>query len=379
MNFDMNSLASSSSSSDSSTSQSEGENDDSSDHEVDENLAYEIRSALHLTVGNICRAEENTERRDADSGSRSDSSPTCTMSKEAIVALTDLTYHYSTSLLANDLVSFSKHAKRQTVKTDDVLLVARKDKRGMLSELKKIIADNPDVYTEGAKKKKSTKAKSNARSKSNSGTTTAGKKSGKGNDKSNQRSDSKKSKGTTKRGKKQNSRIRSSSSSSSSSSSEDEVIKMRRNKQAQRKRESLNKKGKKSGFISKGAAKGRDTGSDLEDFIANDDTEDYDKSNSSLDADFGIKRKKKSSGSKKKQGKQKGGGHRSSSFDSSLSSKRTNGSKKKEGKQKSGNRSFDLTNSDDSDDNAGRKGGKKLFRIDGESEDNNMVIDLAGD
>ena len=49
----------------------------------------------------------------------------------------DLTYHDATSLLANDLVSYSRHHTwRVLVQTDDVLLVARKDENGMLLELR---------------------------------------------------------------------------------------------------------------------------------------------------------------------------------------------------------------------------------------------------
>ena len=49
----------------------------------------------------------------------------------------DLTYNDATSLLANDLVSYSRHHTwRVLVQTDDVLLVARKDENGMLLELR---------------------------------------------------------------------------------------------------------------------------------------------------------------------------------------------------------------------------------------------------
>ena len=145
MNFELNDVASSSSSSQDSDEDRSGSS--SCDHEVDEGLAYEVRTALHLNVGKICRAEDEKE-----SSADGNTNPSFTMNKEAIVALTDLTYHYSTSLLAKDLLTFSKHAKRQTVKTDDVLLMARKDK-GMAAELKRIMADNPDIYTDATKKK----------------------------------------------------------------------------------------------------------------------------------------------------------------------------------------------------------------------------------
>ncbi len=49
----------------------------------------------------------------------------------------DLTYHDTTSLLANDLVSYSRHLTwRVLVQMDEVLLVARKDEKGTLLELR---------------------------------------------------------------------------------------------------------------------------------------------------------------------------------------------------------------------------------------------------
>lgn len=57
------------------------------------------------------------------------------MTKSAIQTLTELTYLYATTSLANDLVSFSVHANRRTVTPDDVLLVARKNE-DLLTKLK---------------------------------------------------------------------------------------------------------------------------------------------------------------------------------------------------------------------------------------------------
>ncbi len=49
----------------------------------------------------------------------------------------DLTYHDATSLLANDLILYSRHHTwRVLVQADNVLLVARKDENGMLLELR---------------------------------------------------------------------------------------------------------------------------------------------------------------------------------------------------------------------------------------------------
>mmetsp|Transcript_1546 Transcript_1546/g.3296 ORF Transcript_1546/g.3296 Transcript_1546/m.3296 type:complete len:313 (-) Transcript_1546:412-1350(-) len=312
MNFELNDVASSSSSS--SPSQSDQE-DDSSDQEVDENLAYELRSALHLAVGKICRAEDKAAM-DAES------SPAFTMSKDAIVALTDLAYHYSTSLLANDLVAFSKHAKRQTVKTDDVLLMARKDKKGMLAELKRVMDENPDVYTEGTKKPK-------ARLKSSVAAAARKKVSAKISKRSNS-----KSKDTTKKGKQS---IGSSSSSSSSSSDDDshgdDALKIRRRK-LELERKNLHKSAFRSGNA-------KDDRLDLDNLIANNDS--FDNSSSGIEFEFGASKKKKAANRKKPNRK---------------------GAPKSVG---------DLTDSDDQIDHDEKN--KKSEAPQG----NNMVIDLASD
>ena len=152
------------------SSSSDNEKSDSSeeDNEVDETLVRELRESLHFCVGKICRAEElaavnevggnngnDSEECDGMSTSSSTKKTRTVMSKEAIGALTELVYHYSTSSLANDLCAFSNHSNRRTVKADDVLLVARKEKH-ILAELKrKIKADQPTVAAAGRKTKKS--------------------------------------------------------------------------------------------------------------------------------------------------------------------------------------------------------------------------------
>lgn len=138
---------SSSSDGDGSSSSSSGES-----HAVDEALVYEVRCALQLAVGRICRDEDD------DAGDEERGCRRVDTTNEAINALTDLTYHFASSSLANDVVAFSKHARRQTVKTDDVLLVCRKNKQ-VMKELKAIVAENPDVYNETAKKPRSNTSK----------------------------------------------------------------------------------------------------------------------------------------------------------------------------------------------------------------------------
>eukprot|EP00984_Skeletonema_dohrnii_P007477 scaffold2707_cov90-Skeletonema_dohrnii-CCMP3373.AAC.9 len=129
----------------------------SDDTEVDETLVRELRESLHFCVGKICRAEElaaasNQDDDESDNGmTTSISKKTDTvMSKEAIAALTELAYHYSTSSLANDLCAFSNHGNRRTVKADDVLLVARKEKH-ILAELKRKVAASQPAAESGNK------------------------------------------------------------------------------------------------------------------------------------------------------------------------------------------------------------------------------------
>ena len=342
MNFELNDVASSSSSS-SSQSDDDGETNgsSSSDHEVDETLAYEVRSALHLAVGKICREEDNAEKSSTTAeNSTNNNSPTFAMSKDAIVALTDLTYHYSTTLLSNDLVTFSKHAKRQTVKTDDVLLMARKDKKGMLSELKRIMSDNPDLYTERSKKKTKGLKSSAAVQKRKKAVNQINKRASAATTKSKG-----KSKGSEKGGGKKKGGILSSSDDSSDESVDNAIFKERRKKldlerSKQRKSCSHRSRG--------GNARQDDDGSDGERSLnANEDSFDNNDNSGSSEEEvefhFGMmaSNKKKKGGVDKKNEKKKK-------------------KKKKKSKQKKNDSSVDLSDSDD-----------------GDSED--MVIDLAGD
>lgn len=92
-----------------------------------------ILKALHYAVGNICREEESAEQNQATAiRIGSSSSTTTVMSREAIEALTQMTYHYATTCLAQDLASFCRHGNRKTIKVDDVMLVARKNPGGFL-------------------------------------------------------------------------------------------------------------------------------------------------------------------------------------------------------------------------------------------------------
>lgn len=157
--FELGDVASSSSSSSSSLppSSSDREDGSSDDGSIDESLARDVRAALHLAVGRICRAEDasGSEGATEEEGGGGAGPASFATSDGAIAALTDLTFHYASTLLANDLAAFARHAKRQTVKTDDVLLAARKDRRGALAELRRAVREDPDRFAEGGKKPRS--------------------------------------------------------------------------------------------------------------------------------------------------------------------------------------------------------------------------------
>uniref|UniRef100_A0A7R9ZA28 Centromere protein S n=1 Tax=Pseudictyota dubia TaxID=2749911 RepID=A0A7R9ZA28_9STRA len=97
---------------------------------IQDNDGDALRSALHFAVGRICH-EEELEQDDC-----------ARMTSEAIAALTELVYQYTTTSLANDLVSFSRHANRRTISVDDVKLVLRKDPDGLLASLEKFCGNN---------------------------------------------------------------------------------------------------------------------------------------------------------------------------------------------------------------------------------------------
>mmetsp|Transcript_26072 Transcript_26072/g.37066 ORF Transcript_26072/g.37066 Transcript_26072/m.37066 type:complete len:264 (-) Transcript_26072:218-1009(-) len=81
---------------------------------TDEKEEKHLHAALQYAIGRMCASEDTTT---------SDTH----LTQGAIQTLTSLTYLYATTALANDLVHFSRHAKRLTISPDDVLLIARKD------------------------------------------------------------------------------------------------------------------------------------------------------------------------------------------------------------------------------------------------------------
>ena len=106
----------------------------------------ELRAALQVEIARLCTQDgEGT-----------------TMTKSAIQTLTELTYLYATTTLANDLVAFSHHANRRTINPDDVLLVARKNE-DLLKGLKDLgsatnsLATNAPVFSRSASSSKPSK------------------------------------------------------------------------------------------------------------------------------------------------------------------------------------------------------------------------------
>jgi histone H3/H4 len=82
----------------------------------------DIRAALQYAVAQICMEEEMSDA-------------STHMSSQAVAALSELVYQYSTKCLSNDLIAFAKHASRRTITLDDVQLVARKDPEGLQCKL----------------------------------------------------------------------------------------------------------------------------------------------------------------------------------------------------------------------------------------------------
>jgi histone H3/H4 len=88
----------------------------------DDTEERDIRAALQYAVAQICMEEEMSDA-------------STHMSSQAVAALSELVYQYSTKCLSNDLIAFARHASRRTITLDDVRLVARKDPEGLQSKL----------------------------------------------------------------------------------------------------------------------------------------------------------------------------------------------------------------------------------------------------
>ncbi|KAF4795543.1 Centromere protein S [Turdus rufiventris] len=106
-------------------------------------LAQRLKAAVHYTVGCLC--EEVAEDKDVQ------------FSKQSIAAISDITFRQC-EIFAKDLEMFARHAKRTTVTTEDVKLLARRSN----SLLKYITQKSEELASsnmEQKKKKKSSTAK----------------------------------------------------------------------------------------------------------------------------------------------------------------------------------------------------------------------------
>uniref|UniRef100_A0A8D3CBS0 Centromere protein S n=1 Tax=Scophthalmus maximus TaxID=52904 RepID=A0A8D3CBS0_SCOMX len=75
-------------------------------------ISYErLKAAVHFTVGRLCQKLGENHRR--------------VFSRQAIAAIAETTFRQC-DIFAKDLEAFARHAKRSTVSTEDVKLVARR-------------------------------------------------------------------------------------------------------------------------------------------------------------------------------------------------------------------------------------------------------------
>ncbi|KAL7482568.1 hypothetical protein ACHAW6_008241 [Cyclotella cf. meneghiniana] len=272
-----------------SSSEDDYDDNNNSDH-VDESLIESIRSALHFAVGNVCKEQDRITSND---NNRDDTAktPSFTMSPSAIASLTDLTFHYSTTLLANDLLSFSSHAGRKAVKAEDVMLMARKDKTGIGVELKRKMKE---IHARGGRNHKNARGEGNNQEKAKR-KSAAGKKSltkMPNRDGKNSGGDTGNAKKHTERNENKR-KPKSATLDSSSDDEEDALLLMRqRVKNMERKRSS-------------NSHDDRDDGADLNDFIV-DDNEYYNR-DSDGEVEFQLDSEKRNKGTASCKSKKKSG------------------------------------------------------------------------
>lgn len=113
---------------------------DSSDDDYEQGKIerMQLAKALQFKVGTLCRQEEDQEHQG------STQKKNIRMSQSAIIALTELTYHYATKCLGPDLIQFSQHANRKTITVDDVKLAARRNPNGALDSLQNFCENHQD-------------------------------------------------------------------------------------------------------------------------------------------------------------------------------------------------------------------------------------------
>ncbi|KFP70672.1 Centromere protein S, partial [Acanthisitta chloris] len=102
-----------------------------------------LRAALHYAVGGLCQeVEEDKDVR---------------FSKQTIAAITEITFRQCETF-AKDLEMFARHAKRSTINTEDVKLLARRSS----SLLKYITQKNEELASSNMEQKEKKKKKSSA-------------------------------------------------------------------------------------------------------------------------------------------------------------------------------------------------------------------------
>ncbi|KFP26432.1 Centromere protein S, partial [Colius striatus] len=102
-----------------------------------------LKAAVHYTVGCLC--QEVAEDKDMQ------------FSKQAIAAVSEITFRQCETF-AKDLEMFARHAKRSTITTDDVKLLARRSN----SLLNYITQKSEEITSNNMEQKEKKKKKSSA-------------------------------------------------------------------------------------------------------------------------------------------------------------------------------------------------------------------------
>ncbi|XP_066059280.1 centromere protein S isoform X3 [Chamaea fasciata] len=106
-------------------------------------LTQRLKAAVHYTVGCLCQeVEEDKDVR---------------FSKQSIAAIAEITFRQC-EIFAKDLEMFARHAKRTTVTTEDVKLLARRSN----SLLKYITQKSEELASNNMEQKEKKKKKSSA-------------------------------------------------------------------------------------------------------------------------------------------------------------------------------------------------------------------------
>ncbi|NXU73840.1 CENPS protein, partial [Oreotrochilus melanogaster] len=102
-----------------------------------------LKAAVHYTAGCLCREVAEDKKME--------------FSKQTIAALSEITFRQCENF-AKDLEMFARHAKRSTVTTDDVKLLARRSN----SLLKYITQKSEELASSNMEQKERKKRKSSA-------------------------------------------------------------------------------------------------------------------------------------------------------------------------------------------------------------------------